>query len=80
APGPSRSLAVRVPQVDRGSYAVMPESTVTFDKSRGGKTNGVDLLSNSVRIIGTKRSVMLLTMQDHHRSADVPQLTAIQLQ
>ncbi|KAG0222227.1 hypothetical protein B0O80DRAFT_499934 [Mortierella sp. GBAus27b] len=35
----TKTLSVRVPQVDRASYALMPESTVTYDKSRGGKND-----------------------------------------
>ncbi|KAF9202246.1 Transcription factor iws1 [Haplosporangium sp. Z 27] len=34
-----KTLGVRVPQIDRGSYALMPESSVSFDKSRGGKSD-----------------------------------------
>lgn len=30
-------MGVRVPQIDRGAYAFMPESAISFDKSRGGK-------------------------------------------
>jgi len=26
-----------VPQIDRGAYALMPESSIQYDKSRGGK-------------------------------------------
>ena len=32
-------MHVRVPQLDRGSYALMPESSIQYDKSRGGKVN-----------------------------------------
>ncbi|KAF8922739.1 Transcription factor iws1 [Dissophora ornata] len=32
-----KTLGVRVPQIDRGSYTFMPESSITYDKSRGGK-------------------------------------------
>ncbi|KAG0359732.1 hypothetical protein BC939DRAFT_452535 [Gamsiella multidivaricata] len=35
----ARPLSVRVPQIDRGSYAYMPESSVIYDKSRGGKSD-----------------------------------------
>ncbi|KAF9950510.1 Transcription factor iws1 [Mortierella alpina] len=38
APDPKR-LGVRVPQIDRGSYALMPESSIVYDKSRGGKSD-----------------------------------------
>ncbi|KAG0000786.1 Transcription factor iws1 [Entomortierella chlamydospora] len=38
APGP-KTLGVRVPTVDRGSYALMPESSISYDKSRGGKSD-----------------------------------------
>ncbi|KAG0209223.1 Transcription factor iws1 [Mortierella sp. GBA30] len=38
APEPKR-MGVRVPQIDRGSYALMPESSVVYDKSRGGKSD-----------------------------------------
>ncbi|KAG0335134.1 Transcription factor iws1, partial [Podila humilis] len=37
APADPKTLGVRVPQIDRGAYAYMPESTISFDKSRGGK-------------------------------------------
>lgn len=32
-----KTLGVRVPQIDRGAYALMPESSIQYDKSRGGK-------------------------------------------
>ncbi|KAI1315267.1 Transcription factor iws1 [Mortierella claussenii] len=38
APGP-KTLGVRVPQIDRGSYVYMPESSISYDKSRGGKAS-----------------------------------------
>ncbi|KAF9100512.1 Transcription factor iws1 [Mortierella sp. AM989] len=39
-PDPSpKTLGVRVPQIDRGSYALMPESSIAYDKSRGGKSD-----------------------------------------
>ncbi|KAI8594447.1 hypothetical protein EDD21DRAFT_421724, partial [Dissophora ornata] len=34
-----KTLGVRVPQIDRGSYTFMPESSITYDKSRGGKSD-----------------------------------------
>ncbi|KAF9361112.1 Transcription factor iws1 [Mortierella sp. AD094] len=42
APGP-KTLGVRVPTIDRGSYALMPESSIAYDKSRGGKLYCVDI-------------------------------------
>ncbi|KAF9434068.1 Transcription factor iws1 [Entomortierella beljakovae] len=34
-----KSHSVRVPQIDRGSYSLMPESSLTFDRTRGGKSD-----------------------------------------
>ncbi|KAG0243357.1 Transcription factor iws1 [Actinomortierella wolfii] len=34
-----KTRGVQIPTVDRGAYALMPESSVTFDRSRGGRVD-----------------------------------------
>ncbi|KAG0300834.1 Transcription factor iws1 [Dissophora globulifera] len=34
-----KTLGVRVPQIDRSAYNLMPESSLTYDKSRSGKSD-----------------------------------------
>ncbi|KAG0019031.1 Transcription factor iws1 [Entomortierella chlamydospora] len=55
APGP-KTLGVRVPTVDRGSYALMPESSISYDKSRGGKETIVnpDVLAPLLGLVQSK--------------------------
>ncbi|KAG0027266.1 Transcription factor iws1 [Podila clonocystis] len=56
APGP-RTMGVRVPQIDRGAYAFMPESAISFDKSRGGKSDKYKKLkSHMAKMKQVKRS------------------------
>ncbi|KAG0052539.1 Transcription factor iws1 [Gryganskiella cystojenkinii] len=56
APAP-KSMHVRVPQLDRGSYALMPESSIQYDKSRGGKSDKYKKLkSHMAKIKQVKRS------------------------
>ncbi|KAF9206004.1 Transcription factor iws1 [Podila verticillata] len=56
APGP-RTMGVRVPQIDRGAYAFMPESAISFDKSRGGKSDKYKKLkSHMAKMKQIKRS------------------------
>ncbi|KAF9095977.1 Transcription factor iws1 [Mortierella sp. AD031] len=52
-----RSMGVRVPQSNHHSYALMPESTVTYDKSRSGKSDKYKKLkSHMAKIKQIKRS------------------------
>ncbi|KAF9926402.1 Transcription factor iws1 [Linnemannia zychae] len=54
---PSRTTGVRVPQSNHHAYALMPESTVTYDKSRGGKSDKYKKLkSHMAKIKQVKRS------------------------
>ncbi|KAF9422175.1 Transcription factor iws1 [Podila epigama] len=39
APAGPKTMGVRVPQIDRGAYAFMPESSISYDKSRAGKSD-----------------------------------------
>ncbi|KAG0006512.1 Transcription factor iws1 [Modicella reniformis] len=53
----TRTLSVRVPQLDRNSYALMPESSITYDKSRSGKSDRYKKLkSHMAKIKQIKRS------------------------
>ncbi|KAF9580141.1 Transcription factor iws1 [Lunasporangiospora selenospora] len=44
----AKARGVRVPLIDRGSYTFMPESSLAFDKSRGGKV-GIELLMDKYK-------------------------------
>ncbi|KAF9180651.1 Transcription factor iws1 [Haplosporangium sp. Z 767] len=56
-PDNPKRMGVRVPQIDRGSYAIMPESSLTFDKSRNAKSDRYKKLkSHMARIKQVGRS------------------------
>ncbi|KAG9062073.1 hypothetical protein KI688_006795 [Linnemannia hyalina] len=50
-------MGVRVPQSNHHAYALMPESSITYDKSRGGKSDKYKKLkSHMAKIKQVKRS------------------------
>ncbi|KAK5805384.1 hypothetical protein F5H01DRAFT_353626 [Linnemannia elongata] len=52
-----RTMGVRVPQTNHHAYALMPESSITYDKSRGGKSDKYKKLkSHMAKIKQVKRS------------------------
>ncbi|KAK3842622.1 MAG: hypothetical protein J3R72DRAFT_523517 [Linnemannia gamsii] len=52
-----RTMGVRVPQSNHHAYALMPESSITYDKSRGGKSDKYKKLkSHMAKIKQVKRS------------------------
>ncbi|KAG0285799.1 Transcription factor iws1 [Linnemannia gamsii] len=52
-----RTLGVRVPQTNHHAYALMPESSITYDKSRSGKSDKYKKLkSHMAKIKAVKRS------------------------
>ncbi|KAF9347258.1 Transcription factor iws1, partial [Mortierella sp. NVP85] len=54
----TKPLSVRVPTIDRGNYALMPESSVVYDKSRSNKSGDKykKLKSHMAKIKQVKRS------------------------
>ncbi|KAG0287759.1 Transcription factor iws1 [Linnemannia gamsii] len=52
-----RTMGVRVPQTNHHAYALMPESSITYDKSRSGKSDKYKKLkSHMAKIKQVKRS------------------------